>query len=99
MSFEDERDVSTEGVEGSFYRVIRRLKVTWDESFNISITMDHVNSYKNNCEIFRISRFILGIVWRKTSCTITLVIILEELLVEHLEYESIGGLTIEDKIH
>ncbi|KAK7839189.1 major allergen pru ar 1 [Quercus suber] len=24
--FEDERDVSTEGVEGSFYRVIRRLK-------------------------------------------------------------------------
>ena len=26
-------------------------------------------------------------------------IILEELLVEHLEYESIGGLTIEDKIH
>ena len=34
MSFEDERDVSTEGVAGSFYRVIRRLKVTWHESFN-----------------------------------------------------------------
>ena len=31
MSFED---VSTKGVEGSFYRVRRRLKVTWHESFN-----------------------------------------------------------------
>ena len=61
--------------------------------------MDHVNRYKNSCENFRISRFILRIVWRKTSGTITLVIILEELLVEHLEHESIGGLTIEDKIH
>ena len=30
MSFED---VSTKGVEGSFYRV-RRLKVSWHESFD-----------------------------------------------------------------
>ena len=56
-----------------------------------------------NCEIFLffifISRFIFGIVWRKTSSTISLVIIVEELSMEHLEYESIGGLTIEDKIH
>ena len=31
MSFED---VSTKGVEGSFYRVRGKLKVTWHESFN-----------------------------------------------------------------
>ena len=31
MSFEDVRDVSTRGLEGSFYRVRSRLKVTWYE--------------------------------------------------------------------
>ena len=31
MRFED---VSTKGVEGSFYRVRRRFKVTWHESLN-----------------------------------------------------------------
>ena len=35
----------------------------------------------------------------KLVVSLTLVITLERLLVEHLEYESIGGLTIEDKIH
>ena len=44
MSFEDERDVSTEGVEGSFYRVIRRLKVTWLESFNNNLHINHNGS-------------------------------------------------------
>ena len=44
MSFEDERDVSTEGVAGSFYRVIRRLKVTWHESFNNNLQSKEARS-------------------------------------------------------